>query len=184
MFQASGTRRSPQAKPQITIPFWMSPHWPPFCPQMFCGRHVHLGVPEQDAGSGAQNGAGGVHGGGTQPVRLGVPGHNDWVHPDGHCPPSGRGSQTAFPPPQPGCTQTSLVVQLRPPHPAPPPLPPAPELPPAPVVPPTPPLAPAPVPPELEAPAPPRPPPSSPPVDDDPQDTTSPSVNNTKVART
>jgi hypothetical protein len=40
------------------------------------GKQVQLGVPEQDAGRGAQNGAGGVQGGGTQPGRGGVPGHS------------------------------------------------------------------------------------------------------------
>jgi hypothetical protein len=87
--EVSGTRiyldvADAQAKPQTTVPLWMSPHWPPFWPQMFCGRHVQLGAPAHEAGSGAQNGEGGVHGGGTQPILLGVPQHSDCVQPVAH----------------------------------------------------------------------------------------------------
>ena len=67
-------RRSFHAKPQMTMaPLSMIAHWPPFGPQMFAGRQVQLGEPEHDAGSGAQNGAGGVQAGGTQPVRVRPP---------------------------------------------------------------------------------------------------------------
>ncbi|MES1206329.1 MAG: hypothetical protein ABUS79_10370 [Pseudomonadota bacterium] len=163
------------AKPHITPLLWIQLHEPPFCPQTFDGRHVQLGVPPHDAGSGAQKGAGGVHGPGVQPIRLGGPKHKDSVHPDGHWPPSGSGSQTATPPPQPGWTQTSLLAQLCVPQgAAPPPLPPAlaPPVPGAPARPPTPPRPPPPrvrppppdVPPEPPVAVPPEPPVAVPPA--------------------
>jgi hypothetical protein len=53
-------------------------HWPPVAPpsgaQIEDGRHWQLGVPAQAAGNGAQNGAGGVQGGGTQPGSVPLPG--------------------------------------------------------------------------------------------------------------
>ena len=45
--------------------------------QIDCGRQAHVGVPAQPDGTVAQNGAGGVHGGGTQPGTVPPPG--------GHC---------------------------------------------------------------------------------------------------
>jgi hypothetical protein len=67
------------------------------------------GVPEHAAGKSAQNWGGGVQGGGMHPGPTPVAQFPVYVHPDGHCPPSGSFSQTATPPPQPGWTQICPV---------------------------------------------------------------------------
>jgi hypothetical protein len=47
-------------------PVKTAPHCPPPS-QILLGRQVQVGVPPQAAGTSAQNGAAGVHGGGSQP---------------------------------------------------------------------------------------------------------------------
>ena len=70
--------------------------------QMFVGKQLQVGVPEHAAGSSAQKGGGGVHGGGMHPGPTPVAQFAVYIQSDGHCPPSGSFSQTATPPPQLG----------------------------------------------------------------------------------
>jgi hypothetical protein len=65
-----------QAAPHLTPSVCTAAQSPPPVPHTLAGRHAQVGVPEHDAGTLAQKGAGGVQGGGTQPGRGGVAGQS------------------------------------------------------------------------------------------------------------
>lgn len=99
-----------QPEPQRTSRTWTIMQ----CPlprQIVGGRQRQVGIPAQAAGTAAQNGGGGVHGGGTHPGPAAGEHLSRKVHPGGHAPRLARGTQTGRPPPQPGLTRTSEALQ-------------------------------------------------------------------------